>query len=1220
MSSLPADTRSPLARLHAFFFWSAKEKAHLGLGTVLYLNALRWMFMMFGVIFLLSIPNILINEKGPRYTFDSLNGDYLAFASTHLSIANLGSQEWTPTQPLACNNNGFSAKVCVSWSSSAIDEYDYSCGFTPPGTSLTSIKSFSILSGEVNVVCESVKSICHCFEGFSGEKCENVANASLLINKSVSGKVIKSWCTSPINWWEAKTFSKRAELYEANRILRVNNVCNGRGSCFTRTSTDDITLPLFSFCQCDRGYYGPYCETQVAATDTYGSVFNVGVGNNDSTAISSCNLGALPAIERTFVFSLPPAICSSHGFGLYMPTKPDGSLNVSNAYRVQSRGVCLCEPGYSGEECLGGEPIPDLQGYLMCVHALFMAIVCCLLHQHRKTSEQAVDDSNVSPRDFSIFVNHLPVLKSSKPIDIQRVRKHFEQFGPVYSVVPATNDENIFYFQREQNLALLALQKMVERQAFAERKKGIINATMNDAPKQRTDTAASTDWKIRPVWYPRLSPLVESKIRDSCVLLEPLTAADCVGVDPPAVEASWDSLIWLIRPLCWNVALLDFMPMGALRALIRNLEGLLDVELKNPENFNFERAFVTFEHQASRDSCLSAYGEMARWSTRPSGEYAFTDGKTKKRITVNVRFPKVEGDATVSLIEGLGKSFQRAIGSPTKLPAAENAEGKSEASFYPSDQGDTTLEPLTSINPLSSLGTETTPASSDSISQSSSSDSKSQSASSAPWIGRRRVSKIATTRAADPSKSTPIKVSLAWEPDEVVWDALDTSPQELMFRGIAISLYMFAVVFILFIVITTVNAKKETGTAGFLISLGVVLLNFAIATHWYSIADMEQNYSIGQKSRSIYIKVLCAQIAVTILSGTIGVYGYPVDTKNGYVQDWYAEAGGFLFNTVIIETFLPPLLLMMPMKWINMKLTEYTSGYTSYTEWMSMRLPPPFALESRCASLVRTVILCCAFQSGLPVLNIACAVCLFIRYVADMYAMEYVCRIQRSGAELARALEVSLILSTLLLSCMSWVLLRAGQATTVLHVNAEIVFFICLVFILWALSGYLSFKRFQKRDCCLGFGFSMIPKSFPNPLLLIHEMYMRLVFGDFFFNEYDDTFDETGGKTYSELSKVAQKELLTGYREDGSVVKQESLSSHFLMRTTPYGMKEREQQLRKTGAAFNAGAGQYVDSIPYPPDWTALHMKIWLEEIRKRGRATAGADEGSSNASGRQTA
>lgn len=1187
MGSLPADKRSPLVRLHSFFCWSAKEKAHLGLGTVLYLNALRWMFMMFGIIFLLSIPNILINAKGPRYTFDSLNGDYLAFASTHLSIANLGSQDWTPIQPLACNNNGFSAKVCASWGVSSTDEYDYPCGYTPPETALTTSKSFSILSGEVNVVCESVKTNCQCFEGFSGDQCENV-NTPLLLNKSASGKVIKSWCTSPINWWEAKTYAKRTELYEANRILRINGVCSGRGACFTRTSTEDITLPLFSFCQCDKGYYGPYCEKVVSNIDTYGSVYNVGVGYNDSKALGTCNLGALPAIERTFVFSLPPAICSVHGFGLYMPTKPDGSLNMSNAYRVQSRGVCFCEPGYSGEECLGGEAIPDLQGYLMCVHAIFMAIICCLLHQHRKTSEQAVDDSNVSPRDFSIFVNHLPVLKSSKPSDIQRVRKHFEQFGPVYSVVPATNDENVFYFQSEQNRALLALQKMLERQVCAERKKGIFNAKMKDAPKQRTDSTASTDWKIRPVWYPRLSPLVESKIRDSCVLLEPLTAADCVGVDPPAVEASWDSLMWLIRPISWIAATLDYMPMGALRSLIRNLEGLLEAELKNPETFNFERAFVTFEHQASRDACLNAYGEMARWSTRPSGEYTYIDGETKRRIIVNVRFPKVEGDATVSLIEGLGKSFQRAMGSPSK-PSQETTSGKNEPAFYPSDQADSTVESLTSVNPLTSASGEETPVASDNLLPSTQS---------APWLGRRRNSKIATTKAADPSKSTPIKVSLAWEPDEVIWDALDTSPQELMFRGIAISLYMFAVVFVLFIVITTVNANKETGTAGFLISLGVVLLNFAIATHWYSIADVEQNYSVGKKSRSIYVKVLCAQIAVTILSGTIGVYGYPVDTKNGYVQDWYAEAGGFLFNTVIIETFLPPLLLMMPMKWINMKLTEYTSGYTSYTEWMSMRQPPPFALESRCASLVRTVILCCAFQSGLPVLNIACAACLFIRYLSDMYAMEYVCRIQRSGAELARALEVSLILSTLLLSCMSWVLLRAGQATTALHVNAEFVFFICLFFILWALSGYLTFKRFQKRDCCLGYGFSMIPKSFPNPLLVIHQMYMRLVFGDFFFNEYDDTFDETGGKSYTELSKIAQKELQTGFREDGTVVKQECLSSHFLMRTTPYEMKERSQQLLKTSTASNAG----VDSIPYPPDWTALHMRIWLEEIRKRTR------------------
>ena len=115
-------------KLSSVFCWSAKEKAHLGLGTVLYLNALRWLLLIFFVIFILSIPNLVINAKGPRYTLSSLNGDFLAFASTHLSIANLGSQEWTPITPLSCNNNGFAAKVCKSWSSSTVsNEYDYPC-------------------------------------------------------------------------------------------------------------------------------------------------------------------------------------------------------------------------------------------------------------------------------------------------------------------------------------------------------------------------------------------------------------------------------------------------------------------------------------------------------------------------------------------------------------------------------------------------------------------------------------------------------------------------------------------------------------------------------------------------------------------------------------------------------------------------------------------------------------------------------------------------------------------------------------------------------------------------------------------------------------------------------------------------------------------------------------------------------------------------------------
>jgi hypothetical protein len=338
---------------------------------------------------------------------------------------------------------------------------------------------------------------------------------------------------------------------------------------------------------------------------------------------------------------------------------------------------------------------------------------------------------------------------------------------------------------------------------------------------------------------------------------------------------------------------------------------------------------------------------------------------------------------------------------------------------------------------------------------------------------------------------------------------------------------------------------------------------------------------------------------VTVLSGTLGVYGYPVDSKNGYIQDWFAEAGGFLFRTVLIETFIPPLLALIPTLWIKTHVAKYTSGYKSFTEWMSICTPPAFNLDSRCASLMRTVLLCSAFQSGLPILNLACAICLFVRYLSDLYVMDNVLRIQRSGAELARALEISLVFAALILACMSWVLLRAGQAHTFIHINTEIVFFVCLVFILWALSGYLSFKRFQQRDCCMGCGFAMIPKRFPNPLLVIHEMYMRLIFGEFFFHDFEDTHDETEGKSYSDLCRIAQSELLSGLTEGGQAVRLASVSSHFLMRATPYEMKERTQQFLKTSSDNSDADTQHVYSIPHAPDWTASQMRDWLS--RKRG-------------------
>jgi len=1157
-----AATTSYSLWIYKLFCWSARDKAYLGLGTILYLNFLRWLSLLFGLMFLFSIPNILINSQGPRYTFASLNGDYFAFASTHLSVANLGSHEWTPIKPKACNNNGFSAEVCLSWGNVASkNQYNFPCGYTPSEkTKSFSSLSISILSNELSIFCESISTQCHCFEGYSGDHCENF-NASFLLNKTSSGKVTKSWCDSPIKWWEVSDFSKRTELYKANSAIRVASVCSGHGACFTRTLTDDITQPLFSFCQCDNNFYGPYCENQVEVSQTFGSVYNIGIGQNDSNARAICNQGAIPSMERAFLVNLPPATCSKHGFGNFMQTSPDGSLNISNAFRVQSRGICFCEPGFAGEECLGGESIPELQGYMTCIHALLMTIVCCLLHQHRKKSERAVDDSNVSPRDFSVFVDKLPVLDSTKAGDLRRVYEHFEQFGKVYSVIPANHDENVFYFQREQNRVLLTLQKRLEKKAFQERQ-------ASSLPTNESQRAANDTWSVRPNWLPRLSPLVEGEIPQSCVFLKPITSADCFGADSPEVEEFWDSYAGILRILGWLVFPLNLLPIPALQALIRLLEGLLDEELQNPETRQFERAFITFEFQAGRDTCLAAYSERTKGAVSTNGEYTIINSKTKAQKVVNTHFSTISGDSKSTLVKGLNASMKRLVGSPSKVSATSsryvphvNLDAQVDASSSTSSNESNSM--TSNINGDQGLD-------SDKSHQETSTDAK-------------------------------IKVKIAWEPDEVLWDALDTSPQELFFRGVVVLLYMLLVVIVVFVIVTSINEGKETGASGFLVSLGVVLINVAIGTHLHGVADVEQNYSVGKKSRSVFFKVLVTQLCVTILSGTLGVYGYPIDSKNGYIQDWFAEAGGFFFRTVLVETVIPPLIALIPVLWIKKGIATYTSGYKSYTEWMSICVPPAFNLDSRCASLMRTVILCSAFQSGLPILNLACAICLFVRYLSDMYVMDNVLRIQRSGAELARALEVMLVVAALTLACMSWILFRAAQAHSLLHIDTEVVFFSCLFFILWALMGYFSFKRFQQRDCCCGYGFALIPKSFPNPLLSIHELFMRIVFGEFFWRDFEDTIDETEGKSYSELCRIAQSELSSGIREDGEVVRLSSLSSHFLMRSTPYELMERTQQFLKaninsTAITLNA------DVIPRAPDWTGQQMRDWIkrkEEIHR---------------------
>jgi len=1281
-----------LERARRLLCWSARDKGHLGLGTMLYLNALRWMALTFFVIGLLTAPNASLNSFGPRYPFSAFSGDFIDYASTHVSIANLGAVDWTPgADSSACSGNGFAALVCEAggWTPGKLDAWDFPCGSVPPG--VTSASGFEavlqtakrrLYSNEAGVNCAAPVTVCRCFAGWGGASCSYPVPLQGGDPGSATG-----FCEPPAAWW-LLSGGERTAAQAASAQRRSLRFCSGAGACVTRTSVDDISRPAFSFCQCDAGFFGRHCEQAETGAETYGDFYNVAMTGFNTTR--GCGVGATPSIERDFfLVKFPRAACRLHGFGELLPANAwDGSLNRSSFFRVQTRGVCFCEPGFAGEECLGGAPVPPSEGFLACATSIVLVLAVALLYRHRKAVEQDLDDALVTPRDFTVFVDGLPSFDAGAPADLARVRAHFEQFGPVECVAPAPDDENVFYLTREKNDALSQLQTLVEMEkhdagvraargrADAARSLGVATAaTMAAARDVFGEADAAGDaraarsragWRPRPTWYPRTSPLLGEEVPASAARSPIVDSASCASsADPPDAASAWDSRAGLVRVLAWSAVLRSVIPAPALRALVRHLDALLAAERADPDARHFQRAFVTFRLHRDMGDCLEAYSERGlarmvkapqqRWCccggrgavvaaaaaaaeaaappplpptnalSQPSlavaapeiGTLEVVSSRTGETRTVNLLFAAAAEDKYVGLSEGLGRALARTTSSfslndnnlsRSRREALEAANSALSAHGLSASAVDDAAHSSASESAATGLQADAIVEDDDEE---------------APTDGAARLPAVAAAPPAPPPRRA-IKVRQATEPDEVIWASLDTSRAELAVRALGSLVYMGVLIVALFYVVTSANADRNTGALGFAVAIGVVLLNVAVAAQWVLVADVEQNYSVGARMRSVFFKVLATQLAITVLSGTLGVYGYPLDAKNGYVQDWFSGAGGFLFRTLLIETLLPPLLVLAPIQQLVNFFFEVLTGMgrPSRKLWLEMHAPPPFNLEVSCASLMRCVILCCAFNAGLPVLNFATAACLAVRYLCDVHVLDAKMQLQRSGSELPRAIELTLLFASFVQALMSWVILASGWAGNAAN---EVVFLLLAAVSAWATLGYFSWKRARARDCCGGFALLALrwlaARALPArcgaraaelpaaALAAAHSAFMRLALGGRFFGEVEDAHDETGGRPYAELSALAQAEILRGCAAGGAPLAAERLASAFLLRRAPYEMPERVQSAREAAALAAGGAHAAAEpdasQPPLMPAWSGRQQRAWIARGAERGAAAA---------------
>jgi hypothetical protein len=291
------------------------------------------------------------------------------------------------------------------------------------------------------------------------------------------------------------------------------------------------------------------------------------------------------------------------------------------------------------------------------------------------------------------------------------------------------------------------------------------------------------------------------------------------------------------------------------------------------------------------------------------------------------------------------------------------------------------------------------------------------------------------------------------------------------------------------------------------------------------------------------------------------VSGIPLDSKNGFIQDFYATGAGFMLQVALVETVLPPLLSLAVPDWRFMRWLYGSSGSAELRQLVAE--PPPYLLAERCASLMRIVIICCAFSSGFPLLNFATALCIAVQFATDRYALTHIYRKQPAGPELPRSIEVVLVSGMLLSALMSWLTLRTAWADSNVIVKGTLLAAVLAVLLVGL--GYSAGK------CCRGGGGGgggvvagggggaagrrcRCCCTVPEPVRWLHSVLMTALLGRRFF--------QASGQQEEELEQEQEQGAGQHSAEKSSEATYSALSEStpdFLLPRHPYAVYERAQ-------------------------------------------------------------
>lgn len=616
------------------------------------------------------------------------------------------------------------------------------------------------------------------------------------------------------------------------------------------------------------------------------------------------------------------------------------------------------------------------------------------------------------------------------------VKEHFSRWGPVYSFTPALDDEWLRFWQTQKNDALRRMRMAMELDEHAR-----LVRLAREGRRRKSEGEGGEDHQSGGEVYvdPVLLPPLEFNLAVSSVdVAQPMFTPLLVACSIPGLKSALLSSRYLLH------------------AYLRGLNAVIGGKLANePGVRTFCRGFVTFEKIEHARACLKAYERFSLGGGRRGEE---RDG-------------------------GGGE-----VGGASSAPSPS-----SSSSSHEMHAGGGTPTTSTFINPLHTLPGTTTgkqqlplegkssPFHSHSHSHSHPHDKDHLNPHRMLYQGKHRL-----------------QVKHAIEPEAVIWDSLDNS---LLSRRIRSMLTVVLVVVVLGVLLYGLQflPQESNGSLTTLSAFMVVVITQLCAIFWRVVTYyLEQPISAGEKSLSMYYKTLATQVFVMV-AANLGAYGLPVEANNGYLTDFYSGAGAFMLQVAVIETFLPPAIYFAMLDTRLARVVWGAAGSVTLQRWVAE--PPPFGLEERCASLMRVVLMCCIFSPGVPILVPTTVLLVLIQWLTDRHLLYNLYRVQTSDGALIRGMEAVMVIGAFFNITMAVVVLKStGVALSSNSLLNLAVFWSFVGLVAWALSGMLSYRLAQRRDCCCGgllwvLAALRLPYAAIKALESTHSLFLLLIFG-----------------------------------------------------------------------------------------------------------------------------